>query len=396
MTTANAVLNGVPAGTELGKGVGLPGRTAITWAVGGAIGLGGVVVGLSALTGNLSGNGLLMTSMALFLIGGVLGFAHGAVLGVMGRPADMPRGRAVRAIALAAAYTVPALTIAFIVAGWIALTPVAIYTGKILALVGCGVAWVIGTGLITYAALTGWRALAGAYARWEEKRFGTALVAATFAGLLVLFLAKRPELWGVHMQMTEVGAVLLAISLTLWLVGPVVTLALRAAKKIALPGIAFDQPARVLPGVAIGMAVGAVLALIALPFAQARYGVTPSAETGPLGALVVAMSAALFNEVVIRLFVVTAVAALALRLFATRRPQAVTFAVLAAAAVEVIVNLPGVVMIGFPTVWTAGAFMLTAVVLPAIVLGVLFWKRGLTTAVVAHATALATIAIFAA
>ena len=33
----------------MGKGVGLPGRTAITWAVGGAIGLGGVLVGLSAL-----------------------------------------------------------------------------------------------------------------------------------------------------------------------------------------------------------------------------------------------------------------------------------------------------------------------------------------------------------
>jgi hypothetical protein len=383
MTTANAVL---------GKGVGLPGRTAITWAVAGAIGLGGAVVGVSALTGNLSGNGLLMTAGALFVLGGLLGFAHGAVLGIMGRPQGMTVGRAARAVGLAAMYSVPALTVAFLVAGWMALTTVSIYTGEVLAMTGSGIAWVIGTGLIAYAAVTGWNALRSAYDRWKEKRVGTLLVATTFAALLVLFLAKRPELWGVHLQLTEVGAVLLATSMTLWLVGPLVTLALRLANKIALPGAAYDNTARVVPSIGIGLIAGVVLALVARPFASAQYGVA-NTDVGPAGAIVLAVSAALFNEVLLRLFLVTAVAALALRVYGTNRPRAVTLAVLLTAAIEVLVNLPGVVMIGFPTVSAAAAFMVTAIAIPAVALGVLFWKRGFATAVIAHATALVAIAL---
>jgi hypothetical protein len=263
-------------------------------------------------------------------------------------------------------------------------------------MIGSGVAWVIGVGLITYAAVTGWRALAGAYARWEEKQFGTGLVAATFAALLVLFLAKRPELWGIHLRLTEVGAVLLAVSMTLWLVGPAVTLALRYAKKVALPGAAFDKATKALPGIGVGLVTGVLLALIALPFAATQYGVAANPDVGPAGKVVLAVSAALFNEVVLRLFVVTTVAALAMRVYAARRPRAITFAVLAAAAVEVAVNLPGVIMVGFPTTAGAAAFMVTAIVLPAVVFGALFWKRGLTTAVVAHATALVAIALFTA
>jgi hypothetical protein len=373
----------------------MPGRAALMWAVAGAVGLGGIVVGLNALSGNLSGNGLLMTSMALFVIGGLLGFAHGAVLGIMGRPREMTAGRAARAVALAAMYAVPALTIVFLVAGWIALTPVAIYTGKIGALIGCGVAWAIGAGLIVAAAVEGWRALRAAYDRWDEKRNGTLLVAATFAALLVLFLARRPELWGVHMRVTEIGAVLLAASITLWIVGPVVTVALKLMKRLPVPGAAYDKPARALPGIAMGLVTGVVLALIAIPFAVTRYGVA-AADAGPAGAVIAAVSAALFNEVLLRLFVVTAVAALVLRWHAGRREEAVGIAVLAAAGVEVLLHLPGVVMVGFPTMLGAAAFLLTAVVLPAIAFGVLYWKRGLTPAVVAHATALAVLAIIAA
>ena len=391
MTTANAVVNEVPAGTELGRTFGKPGRTALTWAVAGAVGLGGVVVGVNALAGNLSGNGLLVTALGLFIIGAFLGFVHGAVLGVMGRPRAMTLVQAGKAILMAALYAVPTLTVSFLVAGWIALTPVAIYTGKVGALIGCGVAWFIGAALISYAAVEGWRTLQAAYAGWEEKRYGTMLTAATFAALLVLFLAKRPELWALQLRVTEVGAVLLAASITLWLVGPFVTVALKLMKKLPVPGAAFDKPARALPGVVAGLVAGVVLALIALPFAA-----TGRADAGPAGALVIGISAALFNEVLLRLFVVTAVAALVLRVNAGRRQEAVGIAVMVAAAVEVLLHVPGVVMIGFPTVMGAAAFMLTAVVIPAVTFGVLFWKRGLTTAVVAHATALIALALLAA
>jgi hypothetical protein len=396
MRTANNVVKEIPA-LELQRGLGLPGRTALAWAVAGAAGLGGVLVGLEALTGNLSGNGLLVTAAGLFIVGGVLGFLHGAVLGVMGRPQEMSWKRAAAAVVLAALYAVPALTVTFLVAGWIALTPVALYTGKTFALIGCGVAWVVGAALIAYAAVEGWQALVRAYARWEEKRYGTLLVAATFAGLLVTFLAARPQLWGVQLRLTEVGAVLLALSMTLWLVGPLVTFALRLARKLPVPGAAFDTPQRALPGMLVGLLVGAVIGLAAVPFAVGRYGVgTATAEAGAAGAIVLALSAALFNEVLLRLFLVTAVVAAVTRWYRARREEAISIAVMAAAAVEVLLHLPGVVMIGFPTVLGALGFLLTAVVLPAVVFGVLFWKRGLATAVVAHATAIVAIALFAA
>jgi hypothetical protein len=378
-------------GLELGRGLAEPGRTAISWAIGGAVGLGGIVVGLEALTGNLSGGGLLVTAFGLFAIGGVLGFLHGAVLGVMGRPAAMDWRRAARTLLLAALYAIPALTVSFLVAGWIALTPVALYTGKTLPLVLCGVAWAIGTVLVIVAALEGWRALRRGYARWPEKRYGTLLVAATFAALLVMFLANRPQLWGTRLQLTEVGALLLAISMTLWLVGPLVTLALRMVARLRVPGAAFDTPRLALPGVVLGLTSGALVGLAAVPFA-----VAPAADTGPAGAVVLALSAALFNEVLLRLFLVTATAALIVRFYSVRRNEAIALAVMAAAAVEVLLHLPGVVMIGFPTTLGAAAFLLTAVVMPAIVFGFLFWKRGLATAVIAHATALAAIALLAA
>jgi hypothetical protein len=329
--------------------------------------------------------------MALFTIGGMLGFAHGAVLGVMGRPRQMSWRRAARATGLAALYTVPALTLAFLVAGWIALTPVALYTGKAPALIISGVAWLIGVGLISHAAVAGWRGLQAAYARWDEKRYGTLLVAATFAALLITFMAARPELWGLHLQVTEIGAVLMALSITLWFVGPMVTFALRVVKKLAVPGAAFDTPHRLPVDVLVGLVTGVVVGLIAVPFAAAR-----GTEAGPAGAIVMAVSAALFNEVLLRLFVLTTVAALVMRWHAGRREQAVVIGVVTAAALEVVLHLPGVVTVGFPTAAGAAAFLATAVVVPALVFGMLFWKRGLITAVVAHATAIAAVAMLVA
>lgn len=391
MTTANAAVNEIPGGIGVGRGLAKPGRTAISWAIGGAVGLGGVVVGLEALTGNLSGNGLIVTAFGLFAIGGILGFLHGAVLGVMGRPANMSWQQAARSLALAALYAIPALTVSFLVAGWIALTPVALYTGKTFPLVMAGAAWAIGAVLVSGAVIEGWQALRRGYARWAEKRYGTLLVAATFAALLVLFLADRPQLWGSQLRLTEVGAVLLALSMTLWLVGPLVTLALRTVARLRVPGAAFDTPRRAMPGVLLGLAAGVVVGLAAVPFA-----VAPATQAGPAGAVVLSVSAALFNEVLLRLFLVTAVAALIIRSYSVRRNEAITIAVVAAAAVEVVLHLPGVMMIGFPTTLAAAAFLLTAVVLPAIVFGYLFWKRGLMTAVVAHATALVAIALLGA
>jgi hypothetical protein len=194
-----------------------------------------------------------------------------------------------------------------------------------------------------------------------------------------------------------VGAVLLALSLTLWLVGPIVTVALKMIKRVAIPGIVFDTPRNVVPSVGVGLIAGAVLGLIAVPFAAAKYGIpTAGTNAGPLGAIVLAVSAAFVNEVLLRLFVVTAVAALVLRWHKAHREEAAVIAVVAATFVQVLLYLPGVLAIGFPTPLTAVAFVFAAVALPAAVFGLLFWKRGLATAVVADATALIALALLAA
>ena len=56
----------------------------------------------------------------------------------------------------------------------------------------------------------------------------------TFAALLSSFMVARPELLGMRLDLTPVGAALLAAGLSLWLVGPIVTFALTVRRR--LPG----------------------------------------------------------------------------------------------------------------------------------------------------------------
>ena len=373
-------------GRTLTRGIGVAGRTAVTWAAAGGLLVGGFLVAAMTLTGQLSGHGLLLTATGLFVLGAVLGFVHGGVLGWLGQPADMPRREALFGLAMAAAYAVPALLLAWLVAGWIAMTTVALYAGNTLALVGVGVAWAVGLVVVAMGAEEGWGALRGAYARWPHARFGTLLVAAVFGGLLAVFLTERPELWGVHVRVKPIGAVLLAAAATLWLAGPLVTLALLIRDRLpgTRPDVGFGGAGRAVTGIALAMLVGVGLALIALPFYQAAYGVSVG---GPLGIL----SAALIDEVLLRLFLVTAVAWVLLREFEVSAAGAALGAVGVAAAVQTLIYLPGVLAIGFPSGWTAAAFLGVTVLVPALAFGILYWRRGFGTALLAHATALAAI-----
>jgi hypothetical protein len=76
------------------------------------------------------------------------------------------------------------------------------------------------------AAEQGWSAARRLYELVERAGGESLLVAALYGGLLAVFLAERPQLWGLPVQVTPVGAVLLATGVTLWLAGPVVALSL--------------------------------------------------------------------------------------------------------------------------------------------------------------------------
>jgi hypothetical protein len=370
-------------GMTLTLGLGSVGKLAVSWAVAGGILVGGVLVAAMTLAGQLSGFGLLLTATGLFVVGGVLGFIHGGLLGWLGRPPTETRRQALASLGMGAVYAVPALLVSWLVAGWIAMTTVALYAGKVAGLIGSGIAWLIGAALLVVAVEHGWSAARRLYAGWSNARVASLLVAALYGGLLAVFLAERPQLWGLQVQVTPVGAVLLATAATLWLAGPVVALSLALLDRMPVtrPAVAFGGRSSALVSIGLAVVVGVVMALIALPFYTTTYGVTTGGMAGVL-------SGALMDEVLFRLFLVTAVAWVGLREFGFTEGKAVGVAVAVAALAQVLIYLPGVLAIGFPSTATLLGFLAVTALVPALAFGVLYWQRGFGTALVAHATAL--------
>jgi hypothetical protein len=384
--------------TTLPRDFGLPGWITVTWTAGGAFLVGGFLVAAMTLAGKMSGSSLLLTASGLFLVGGFLGLVHGALLGFFGRPEGTTGRQAVGGILLGAMYALPALTIGLVVSGWIAMTVVSLYTGNLVALGLTGAAWLAGAVIVMFAGAHGVEGLRNAYARWPERKMGTALVASSFAALLVTFLADRPVLWGIEMRVTEVGAVLLAALATIWLAGPVVTVALRAVQRIPRlrEAMLAGNSGRFLTSVGLGLLVGVVLGMIALPFFNAPLRVAvPVATTGVVGVVAASLSRALVDEVLLRLFLVSGTAWLILRWRNVKPVEAATAAVMVGALVQLVLYLPWILGIGFPSVVTAAAFITLVVLLPALAFGALYWTRGFGAALLANATAVILIALMA-
>ena len=381
---------------EAPRGIGLHGWGMIAWAAAGGIGLGGLLVALMTLSGRLSGFGLFMTASGLFVVGALLGLVHAAVLGYLGRPAGTRPRDALGDLGRGAVYALVALPFAWIVTMWIALSMPAVYMDRTAALIGVGFGWVAGAAVVAAAAVAGWRMLRNAYGRWPEREAGTVLVGTTFAALLVLFLMDRPEIWGVHLRVTETGAVLLAAVLTVWLGGPAITVALRLIQR--LPGRhplpVFAPSWRAAGNLGLGLVVGAALGLIAVPFVIPA-AVPGMAMVGVGGPLIAAVGQALVDEVLLRLFLVTGVAWLLLRWGRVSAGEAGVIAITAAALIQVVLYAPGVAGLGFATPLAALAFVTFMVLLPGLVFGMLYWTRGLGAAIAGDAAALAVLALLA-
>jgi hypothetical protein len=190
--------------------------------------------------------------------------------------------------------------------------------------------------------------------------------------------------------------VLLAVVGAFWLAGPAVTLALAFRRRLQAGRVTVvlpvaDRTPRVLASVMLGLAAGAVLGVLAVPFQQAAFA--SAANVGTVGGLVLLFSRVLVDEVLLRLFLVTAMVWGLVRWHNVPSGVAAVYAVVAAAMVQVLIYLPGVNAIGFATTTQAAGYVAATVVAPALVFGLLFWKRGLGTAVLAHATALVALAL---
>jgi len=378
-------------GGTVPRSIGLHGRMAVLGAMAGGVALGGVLVGAMTLAGRLSGHGIFETATALFIVGAFIGLLHGTVLGYLGRPAGVTPRKALGDLARAILFAIPGLSVAWLASIWVAMTLIAAYTGRPGALVGAAVGWVGAGAILAVATVHAWRALKNAFARWPERRPGTVIAAGSFAALLLTFLADRPEIWGLRLRLTETGAVLLAALLAIWVAGPVVTLALRLARGVPFPRplAGLGERRATTADIVLGLVIGLVVGLLAVPFAA------PSAPTALAGTLVVEVSQAVVNEVLLRLFLVTGVAWLMLRWHRVNANEALAGAVVAATAVQVLLYTPGALAVGFASWAGTAAFLLTAVAIPAAVFGVLFWRKGFVTALVADFAALAAITLLA-
>ena len=132
-------------------GVGVAGRTALTFALAGGVLLGGAYVGAMGLLGRTSGHALLVTAVPFYAFGILAGFVTGAVAGLTGR-GRVTRVDAARGVRLAALYLIGLAPIVFVPAGWMAMTAAALYLGRPAALIGTTLGWLT-AGAIVHAAL---------------------------------------------------------------------------------------------------------------------------------------------------------------------------------------------------------------------------------------------------
>lgn len=375
----------------LRRSIGLHGRTMVLTAMAGGTALGGVLVAAMTLGGQLSGHALFLNATGLFLVGALVGLVHGIPLGYFGRPAEEPAHRARGDMALGLLYLVPGLAVAWLAAVWMAMSMVAVYTGSAAALAGVAVGWLAGAGILGTWAVHAVRALRNGYARWPERRAGTLLVGASFAALLMILLADRPEIWGLRLRVTETGAVLVAALLAVWVAGPMVTLALRLLRSLPGAGVSVGLvQGHVSPvDVGVGVLAGVVVGLLAVPFAG------PAVQPATVGTVVVETSQALVTEVVLRLFLLTGTAWLLLRWHRIHAAEAAAGAIGIAAIAQMLLYAPGALRVGFASAAGTAAFLLTVALVPAVVFGVLFWRRGFAAAFAGHAAALIALALLA-
>lgn len=378
------------------RGLGFETLLPVSWAVGGGVLFGGFAVGVMTLLGRLSGAGLFLTAGGLFIIGSAFGFVHGAVLAYFGRTPDASKEDAVRAIARSVLYSIPSLALAWAVAGWMALALLVRQDPGPLPVFGVGLGWILGLIALWIAVSYGRRGFAHALARWPDRVPGTLLVGASFAALSAVFLISRPQLWWSGGDAGFPAALVYAGGVTVWLVGPLATLSLWLGRELEREPVAGIErgAGEAIGGVVIGLVVGAVLGYL-IQLLSGSYGVLPLALWGGTAgeALAVAAGQGLLDEILLRLFAVTGLVWLFRRWWGSAGTATVSAAVALAALLHVGLYLPSLAEIGFPGPAAAAGYAALALFVPSLVYGALFWRRGLLTAVAAHASTVAVAAL---
>jgi hypothetical protein len=209
--------------------LGLVGQIATSWGVAGGL-LGAVVVTGHMLAGQLSGSIGFLTTTLFFVAGSLVGFLHGGIVGYVSRPPEVSRQLALKRLALAAVYAVPAMLVGWVLALSLALTPAALRSGMAPLMLPAAVGWLGLIGVVTWASVETRRGLPNLFARWPESRALLVVLGVLFLALLPFFLGSRPEIWLLQVRPTGTAAVFMAVGATAWIGGPLVTLGLLAVR----------------------------------------------------------------------------------------------------------------------------------------------------------------------
>ena len=390
------------AATVPQRGLELPAAVAISWSLATGMLMGGAAVVAMIATNRMSGHLLLLGSALLFAVGALVGLVHGVILGVAGRPEGTTPRQALGAMVHGLFYYPFGLLLSWAVAGWVAAMPLALIGHHILGAAISALAWVAMAATVYFAGSTGLHALALAYRRWPDRLPGTIMVGATLAALLVAFAIQPPTVWFTDVRLTYPGAVVLALGATFWFYGPIITIGLSVLRK-ALPlfpaGRVFDRVHAwkgflTRAGIAIG--VGVLIAALAAPFHKGALGIPTDVERlGLFPAMGLALANAVTDELFLRLFVFTAALAVAVRFLSRDRNWAVWVAIGVATIADLLLHWPDMVALGLPGASTVVAYALARMAIPAVLFGYLYWRRGLGTAVAAHAAAGAAVGLLA-
>ena len=384
------------------RGLDLPAAVAISWSLATGMLLGGAAVVAMIATDRMSGHLLLLGSAVLFAIGAVVGLVHGVILGIAGRPEGTTPRQAGRAMLHGLFYYPFGLLLSWAVAGWVAAMPLALLGHHVVGTVISALAWVAMAATVYFAGSTGVHALVLAYRRWPDRVPGTIMVGATLVALLVAFAIQPPTIWFTDVRLTYPGAVILALGATFWFYGPIITagLAVLRKAKALFPATRVVDRVHAPKDIAVRalLAAGAAMWVVALaiPFYKGSLGLPTDVErVGFLPAMGLAIANAVTDELFLRLFVFTVALVIAVRYLPREKTWAAWAAIGVATVADLLLHWPDMSALGLPGTSSVVAYAVARMAIPAIMFGYLYWRRGLGTAVAAHAAAGAAVGLLA-
>lgn len=364
-----------------------PASIALSWALAAGLLLGGLSVALMMFFDKLPGFAMLVASTVMFSIGTALGYVHGAVLGYFGREAGTDTRQVIRGLLLGLCYTVPAILIGWVVAGWVAALPLALQRGVVGSLISVA-AWV-GMAVVLYVgASTGWKTLVVAYGRWPDRALGTVLVLGVLGSLLATFYISNHATWFASFHLTGMGKLILSFVITFWIYGPLVTIGMYLLHHDLHSPIATTHRVvwnRLVMDAAYALMIGVALALLMLPFHKGTANLPAVTQTYGVGAgMVLSLTEAFSTELFLRLFLFTVVFWIAKKYFnGPVGPMWIAIGV--AALADGLFHSNEYLNYGLPGIWMLASYVAVHIIIPSIAFGYLYWKRGLGTAMATHA-----------